>query len=337
MKKILIFFVCICVLLFIGAFVVTKNLGPVTDTEHVYTYDFSVPSGMSIREVGHVLKEQHMIYSEHLFYAIARYTHAVLKSGNYTIRSDMSMREIFALLGTGAPEQIHLVIPEGLTLHKIANRLETVEVCSTDAFLSSAHSLALMKKYDITADSFEGYLFPDTYYVVRNMDADDVVDRMVSNFFTHVQQIPSLQKLSSEELKQKVILASIIEREYQRPEEAPLIASVFTNRLKQDIGLYSCATIEYILTEIQGKEHPDVITYEDLKIDNPYNTYKWRGLPPGPISNPGMVALKAAADPAQTNYYYFRLTGDGTHSFSKDFQTHITEGNKLYTKTAAGR
>jgi UPF0755 protein len=135
-----------------------------------------------------------------------------------------------------------------------------------------------------------------------------------------------------------VILASIVEREYRAASEAPLIAGVFANRLRQRWGLYSCATIEFIITEIQGKPHPEVITIEDTRIDNPYNTYIWMGLPPGPIANPGIVALNAAFNPAKTDYYYFRVddAAQGTHHFSTDFSEHIEVGRAV-TKRQAGR
>ena len=156
---------------------------------------------------------------------------------------------------------------------------------------------------------------------------------MITNEYKKIAGIDGLANLSSQELFDVVRLASIVEREYQVASEAPLIASVFKNRLDRNIGLYSCATIEYIITEIQGKPHPEIITNKDLKIENPYNTYMWRGLPPGPISNPGLVALTAVAHPAQTDYFYFRLIDPqtGTHHFSKDFEEHIDVGN-LYTK-----
>ena len=140
--------------------------------------------------------------------------------------------------------------------------------------------------------------------------------------------------MSPEEFRDTIILASIVEHEYRIDEEAPLIASVFRNRIRKGIGLYSCATIEYIITEIEGKPHPDIITYKDLKINSPYNTYKWAALPPGPISNPGMVALKAASDTPATNYYYFRLIDPdtGRHAFTENFNEHIHEGTLLHTK-----
>jgi UPF0755 protein len=134
-----------------------------------------------------------------------------------------------------------------------------------------------------------------------------------------------------------VILASIVEREYRVASEASLIASVFTNRIKENWGLYSCATIEYIITEIEGRPHPDVITAEDTQINSPYNTYKWAGLPPGPISSPGLVALNAACNPADTDYYYFRVADSavGRHYFSENFSEHIDIGRQT-TKKAAG-
>ena len=149
-----------------------------------------------------------------------------------------------------------------------------------------------------------------------------------------VEETGSSVKNVKAELYKNVVLASIVEREYRIDSEAPLIASVFRNRLKHGIGLYSCATIEYIITEVQGKPHPDVITYADLSIDSPYNTYKWAGLPPGPISNPGAVALDAAINSPKTDYYFFRLVDAkaGRHVFSKDFSTHVNEGYIYSTK-----
>ena len=155
---------------------------------------------------------------------------------------------------------------------------------------------------------------------------------MADNFFSKISEIPSFADFDSKKLHDTVILSSVVEREYRIREEAPVIASVFTNRLKHNIGLYSCATIEYIITEIQGLPHPGRITYKDLKIDSPYNTYKWAGLPEGPISNPGTIALEAAANPAKTNYYFFVLTdpSSGRHTFSTSFDEHKAAENTNY-------
>jgi UPF0755 protein len=124
-----------------------------------------------------------------------------------------------------------------------------------------------------------------------------------------------------------------VEREYRVDQEAPLIASVFYNRIQRNMGLESCATLEYIITEIQQKAHPEYITIEDEKLDSPYNTYKWAGLPPGPISNPGRTALEAAFQPARTSYLYFVLRDaqSGRHYFSRNLNEH-NQAKYLYLK-----
>jgi UPF0755 protein len=351
-KKILIIFmVTIGSLLFIGYNYWIFLCGPVTNHDAAYAVKIEVPAGMTIKQVASVLKKNKLIHNETVFYLAARYPFLEksqfsglhpngfqLKSGVYKVSSALSIGEIFDLLSSGKQEYLKIVFPEGLSLSGIAARLSTQGVCSAEEFMTAAHSQRLLDKYHIPENSFEGYLFPDTYFFTPKMGGDAVVTTMASNFFKRIEDIPVLRNTDAQKLNNVVILASIVEREYRVDSEAPLIASVFTNRLSKNIGLYSCATIVYILTEIEGKPHPEVITYDDLQIDSPYNTYKWAGLTPGPISNPGMVALKAAAAPPHTDYYFFRLTDPktGTHSFSKDFETHITQGQKVYTKSAAG-
>lgn len=316
-----------------------------TSVAEANTQKVRIPSGMSIKAAGEELQSQKLIRSADAFYLAARYRlfeHQkpfLLKSGVYTISSSMSLHEIYNLIQSGNQEYITVSIPEGLTMTKIATLLEDNGVCKKEDFLAACKSKDLLAEYSIPAENFEGYLFPDTYYFTPGMDGKSIVRKMADTFSLRINTIASLKGASSQKLHDTIILASIVEREYRVASEAPLISSVFTNRIKQHIGLYSCATIEYIITEIQGRPHPERITYEDLKIDSQYNTYKWAGLPPGPISNPGLVALNAAANPAKTNYYYFVLTdpAKGTHTFTTTFDTHIAAENGYYTKQAAGK
>ena len=147
---------------------------------------------------------------------------------------------------------------------------------------------------------------------------------MVENFFEKIKSISNLSEKSPAEINEIVKLASIVEREYRVTEEAPLIASVFKNRLRYNIGLYSCATVEYIVTEIQGLPHPERILYEHTHIDNPYNTYIYAGLPPTAISNPGLVSLEASTNTPKTDYYFFQVNNPekGTHVFTKTLEEH---------------
>ena len=319
---------------------------PASRTEEAVTERVEVPEGMTVKKFARTLKEKKLIKNENAFYLAARYpvfrflaggAKLKLESGVYRISSGMSVADIFALASSGKMEYVRTSFPEGLTISKIAERLEKAGICTAADFKAAAVNGELIKKYDIRSSTLEGYLFPDTYFFTPDMASSSVIDMMVKNFFEHIRANPTLASLSPEELQTTLVLASIVEREYRVADEAPLIASVFKNRIAKNIGLYSCATIEYIITEIQNKAHPDVITYNDLKIDSPYNTYKWAALPPTPISNPGMIALEAAADTPKTNYYYFRLTDEvsGRHVFSEYFDKHIKEGVRYTTKKAA--
>jgi UPF0755 protein len=161
-----------------------------------------------------------------------------------------------------------------------------------------------------------------------------MAELMARTFFENLDRIePQWKGMDRHAVYDTIIMASIVEREYRADDEAPLIASVFYNRLKRNIGLESCATLEYIITEIQQKAHPEYITLEDEKINSRYNTYKWAGLPPGPISNPGRIALEAAFHPAQTGYLYFVLRDQqaGRHFFSRDLSEH-NQAKYLYLK-----
>lgn len=307
-----------------------------------------VPDGSNAKELGDELFEKGLIRSAKSFYLGARFylfnrifIHSKdrfsLKSGVYRLSSSMSLSEIYDSLTSGKQEYIRLSFPEGLTKSKIARRLEDAEVCSAKDFLECVQNPEIIKSYSLPSENLEGYLFPDTYFFTPEMKAESVVRTMVDNFFKHVSQIEGFENMSMEELDYTVRLASIVEREYRVPDEAPLIASVFENRLKYNWGLYSCATIEYIITEIEGLPHPDVITYKDLQIDSPYNTYKWAGLPPTAISNPGMIALEACVNTPKTKYFYFRLIdeNEGRHVFTEDFSKHISEGYISSTKKAS--
>lgn len=338
-KKILgiLLFICLgactaCSLLFL------YFLQPVSKPSSTDMQEIVISRGLSAKAIGSMLYEKKLIRSSLLFYAAARYKGTVIKAGVYQISSDMSYTDILSLLEKGKDAQIIVSIPEGLTITRIAVLLDDKGIINTDEFVNAAHNPALLAEIGIPSQSFEGYLFPDTYYFSPDMEASQVVRIMVSNFFSKINNIDSLSEKTPEELFYIVRLASIVEREYRRADEAPLIASVFTNRLKYNIGLYSCATIVYILTEIEGRDHPERITEKDTRIESPYNTYLYAGLPPSPISNPGLTALKAASNPPKTDYYYFRLIDEntGTHTFTKNFNDHKEAGLTLSAKKRPG-
>ncbi len=341
-KILIIILSIIFVLCISGVFVFFNGLSPVVNNKtdvNFKQFTVKIPRGVGMKSVGQNLYENKMIKSSLMFYVYSRITKPSIKAGVYNIDNSLSVKEIISVLETGKQAQIVVSIPEGLTMRRIGEILEKKEVVLKDDFLAACKNQDLLKKYNFeNIESFEGFLFPDTYYFTPSMNADDVVSIMVDNFFAKTSTIENFETLDTERLYYVLRLASIVEREYRVKEEAPLIASVFSNRLRRTIGLYSCATVEYIITEIEGRPHPDVITYKDLKIESPYNTYIHAGLPPTPISNPGLVALSAATNPPKTSYYFFRLVDaqKGTHYFSSDFDEHTEMGKSLSTKKAAG-
>lgn len=340
----LIIFLVLVVLLvavYFCLFYLTKPVAKV-NSENESTVRIEIPEGMTVSKVAKLLKEQNLIKNEKIFYYSARFPSILkfffqktnndsflLKSGIYYVKNSMNIAEIQDLLSSGQTEYVKVSIPEGLTKTQIAQILEQNRICTKDDFLQSVHNSEILENYKIPSDSAEGYLFPDTYFLNYNMSSDSVVKIMIDNFFEKIKEVKNLSEKNPEDLFQTVILASIVEKEYGTPEEAPLIASVFKNRLKINMGLYSCATVVYIVTEIQGKPHPSRITEKETSIDNPYNTYKWAGLTPGPISNPGLIALDASTNTPKTKYYYFQVVDPktGRQEFTETFDEHKINHN----------
>jgi UPF0755 protein len=297
---------------------------------------FSIERGENLSGISRRLQEQGFIRFAPMLDVLARLkgTQSVFKAGYYRIPAGATTFAVHDLLVLGSQTLQKVTIPEGWTTGKIARHLEALGIAPAADFLAAVRSPALRAEFGITGKTLEGYLFPDTYFVPVPFTGTAMAELMTRSFFDAVNRIePEWKGLDSDTFHDRVILASIVEREYRADDEAPLIASVFYNRLKANIGLESCATLEYIITEIQQKTHPAYITLDDEKIDSPYNTYKWAGLPPGPISNPGKIALEAAFHPARSGYLYFVLRDAeaGRHFFSRDLSQH-NQAKFLYLK-----
>ncbi|MCR4900618.1 MAG: endolytic transglycosylase MltG [Treponema sp.] len=345
--KIFLSIIGIILLLLIGGYVyLYSQISPVSQTASS-DVRFEVSQGESVRTIAAHLEEAGLIKNQTLFYYSMRFPSVfkilfgsqtsdstfVLKSGIYHLNYGMTYAQITQNLASGQQEYIKVSIPEGKTISQIGNILEEAGICNALDFKAECSNKSMLKARGINGENAEGFLFPDTYFLTSGMSAQQVCELMIDTFFEKISTIPGMSELSSDELYETVILASIVEREYRVEDEAPLIASVFKNRLRHNIGLYSCATIVYIITEIEGRPHPDRVLLEDTKIDSPYNTYKWAGLPPGPISNPGLVALEAAANPPKTDYYFFQVVDAqaGRHVFTTTFDEHKASHN-LSTK-----
>lgn len=289
---------------------------------------FSVGSGESGSAVARRLAQASIIKSEYLFRFLMKTKRLEnsLKAGDYAISPEMGSSDILAMIAEGRQLLIRLTIPEGASAQAIAKAAEISGIASVSDVLAAISSRELAVQLGVEAGSLAGYLFPDTYLLPRGAGGRQLVSVMVSTFRKRLADaLPESATLSAVELHQRVILASIVEREYRVPEEAPLMASVFLNRLRIGMALQSCATVVYVIAEIQGKPHPARIFDRDLKIDDPFNTYLYAGLPPEPICNPGLTALAATLRPASTQYLYFRLVDEttGKHYFSATLDEHI--------------
>jgi UPF0755 protein len=243
-------------------------------------------------------------------------------SGTFAVPGGMSAREAVQWFRHAQPLQVKVTVPEGWTASKIARLLQEKEVVSAEDFLAAVRHPESLGALGAGLSTLDGRLFPDTYQFPVASSAADVVRTFVQTFRDRTSGWS--KNLSAETFAQRLVLASIVEREYRAPAEAPIIASVFLNRLDKGIALGSCATIEYILTEIQGRPHPKRILFVDTEVPSPFNTYTNKGLPPAPIANPGLVALKAVFEPAVSDYLYFVVKDPvaGTHTFSSLYSQH---------------
>lgn len=243
-----------------------------------------------------------------------------IQPGRYYLPAGRSELELLKTITSLRYSKGRVTIPEGLTINEIAAILESNGVSSATDFLNYATHFKL-PAVDLT--NVEGFLFPDTYDLPVGLGAKKTVDIMVNRFYTVFDELKKELGVDSVTVAETVVLASLIEKEAKLNQERPVIASVFTNRLKKGIRLECCATVEYILPA-----HKPALTYTDLKTPSLYNTYLHPGLPPGPICNPGRASLRAALKPAHTDYLYFVAQGDGSHKFSKTLTDHIQAKNR---------
>jgi UPF0755 protein len=265
-----------------------------------------------------------------------------LNSGRVLLQDSMSVREIVQRLASGfGYAQLRVTIPEGYTRFDIAAILQRWRICQSKSFLQATEDATILEQFEIDQTNAEGYLFPDTYELKEGLDAKNVVNRMLTNFRRRLgslsQRHPhALSRLKEEMgwgLHQVVILASIIEKEAKDPSEQPIIAGVFFNRLRRPEfplrRLQADPTIAYgcriapelskACTQFNGKQITRAMIQDE---NNPYNTYRFEGLPPGPISNPGLGALRAVLQPTEHDFFYFVVSASGRHRFSKTIAEH---------------
>ncbi len=286
-----------------------------------------IQEGESLTEIAHKLKDSNIVRSALLVRIIARISREerLVQSGTFHVPVNLNSRGVLAYITDSNQILARITIPEGYTIRKIGILLEDLGISTQEEFQQAATNPDILQDYEIPAESAEGYLYPDTYLFPHSYDAHKIVEQMIDRFYTVLDKLyPSYRTLTNQALYDKIIVASIVEREYVDPEEAALISSVFHNRLQIGMALQSCATIVYVLTEEFHLPHPQQLFYHDLEKPSAYNTYLHNTLPPTPIASPGKIALQAAFMPVESDYIYFVLKGsDSTrHHFSRTIEEH---------------
>ena len=337
--KFILTFLLVLIVFSLSALWVVNFLNGPSDYNKQEDLIFSIENGATLNSISKDLTKNGIIRYPWTMILYSRFkgTESDFKVGIYRISNEMTLIEIHDYLVDGKQQLYKVTIPEGWTSRQIANYLEQLEITDGEAFINAVSSRELIGEFGIQSNNVEGFLYPDTYMFQKTFPADKIVKVMVGNFFNKLLEIfPDYKELNDTELMDKIILASIVEKEYRDPDEAPLMAGVFYNRLSNStpIPLGSCATIVYIIADIQNKPHPDIITYSDLKLPSPYNTYINSGLPPGPISNPGKVALNASFYPENSDYLYFLLKSpeSGQHEFTRNLLEHNAAYNLYIMK-----
>jgi UPF0755 protein len=244
-----------------------------------------------------------------------------LKAGEYRFDREMTPFEVIDKLARGDVYVVNVTFREGLTVAEMSKIFESHGIGPASAFVNAAGNAALVRQLDPSAGDLEGYLFPETYALPRHVEAAALVRLMVSRFervFTpELRQAAAARNLT---VRQAVTLASIVEKETAKPEERPLVAAVYLNRLRSRMALQCDPTVIYALLKVgrySGNLHRD-----DLNLDSPYNTYRYPGLPPGPIASPGRASLEAVAHPADADFLYFVSRNDGSHEFARTLEEH---------------
>lgn len=284
-----------------------------------------VKEGMSTADIAQLLHEKKLVKNPKAFGYLARWDGLAnkLQAGMYQLKGGMTNKEIVDTFAKGKVQYVKFVVPEGYSVKKIAAKLQTEELGDANKFIEAAKDYApypYMQTDKPVNFKAEGFIYPATYDFAYGTSEKRMLETMVAIFDKRMEQ-EGIKKVVAEKklnLHDVVNLAAMVELEAVHAEEQPRIAGVFTKRLQINMPIQSDTCIQYLL----GKQK-EVVLFKDLEIDSPYNTYKYPGLPPGPIGSPGITAIKAVLEPEQHDYLYFVAEKDGHHRFTKTFADHL--------------
>ncbi len=318
------YIVCLLLVLLLTAVLLRIGASPETRASNLVT--ITVPPGASREYVADVLRGNKLIRSRTVFNIIVHigYEGRPFMPGTYQMRQNMLLFEVLEKLVSGELATTRVTIPEGFTIKQIAARLDKRMVTHGKEFTEMALTDAGQFEIDSPTGSLEGYLFPDTYLLYLKQPPEKVIRRMLQALKNQVI-VPFEDEISRQKhsLHEVLTIASLVEREARLEKDRARISSVIYNRLRVGMPLQVDATVLYG----EGK-HKARVLYSDLKYDSAYNTYRHKGLPPGPIANPGLASIEAAVRPARTNYFYYVAKPDGSHLFATTYAEHLANIHK---------
>ena len=302
---------------------VTKALAPASTDKNAPSVLVAVPRGANARQIGDLLAAKHLVLYASGFALAARLEGVgdKMRAGRYELSPAMPPRQIAELIALGRTANDFVTVPEGYTVAQIARRLAERGMAGEEEFLTCAQKQGRtfhIAGWTPSDDNLEGYLFPDTYRIPRGTTPRRIIEQMLGEFHSRVL-LPHKADFARYPggLPAAITLASLVEREAEVDTDRPLIASALENRLRRGMRLQCDATVQYALPE-----HKSRLYYADLRVDSPYNTYLYAGLPPTPIASPGLPSIEAALHPAATNYLYYVARPDGSHIFSATLAGH---------------
>ncbi len=284
--------------------------------------------GTPVPKIAEILEREGVIYSKYLFLIIHSIERAKLEAGEYEFKGRLNTLDVYNYLKEGKYKLYRITVKEGDDIYTIARELEKNRICKAKDFLRYATSEEVVHSYGLSVPSMEGFLFPDTYFFSKETHPLKVIDVMYKNFLKKTENLRKELKKKNLELETWVTVASMVEKETKVPHERPLIAAVIYNRLNRGMKLQIDPTVIYAAKRRglwKGK-----LLKKFYNLDDPYNTYFYYGLPPGPISNPGLPSLEAALRPAKVDYLYFVAKPDMSgHLFARTYLEHLMNLRKV--------
>jgi len=303
----------------ISGFFYYQVLNPVGESTESIT--ISIAPGATLKQISNNLESHNLIRSASAFRLLAnirkKQTH--IQVGEYELSQSMLPMDILKAITSGKTVLHPITIPEGYRITEIAELFSKKILIDKEVFIKESRNKDLIQELDINSDSLEGYLFPETYHFSKHSSEKKIIQTMLNTFKQKMQSQSILDQVTNSKMSMHEIitLASLIEKETGKNEERKHISSVFHNRLRKKMLLQTDPTVIYAIEEFDGN-----IRKKDLSIDSPYNTYRYKGLPPGPIASPGLKSITAALSPIKTNHFYFVSRKDGSHHFSSSLEEH---------------